>query len=82
MTASVSNVEASLEDEEPQPTCSAMEATLWYKIVPTESGTISIDTFGSDHDTVLGVYSGSSLAGLEEVACSDQAPDQVLGNPL
>ena len=77
-TISASNSEATLEEDEVQPTCSFMEASLWYRITPTQSGTISVDTFGSDHDTVLGVWSGTSPS-LVEVACNDQAEPEPPG---
>ena len=32
--------------------------TVWYKYTPLAGGTLSVDTFGSDYDTVLVVWSG------------------------
>jgi len=50
-------------------------ATVWYSWTPTTSGTVLIDTLGSDFDTVLAVYSGPAanptFGGLGELACNN-----------
>ncbi len=33
--------------------------TVWYKITTTNNGRIVLDTFGSNYDTILAVYTGS-----------------------
>ncbi|MBH0237862.1 S8 family serine peptidase [Methylobrevis sp. L22] len=38
--------------------------TIWYKIRVPTGGSVTIDTLGSDFDTVLAVYSETSLAAL------------------
>ncbi|MBI5695829.1 MAG: thrombospondin type 3 repeat-containing protein, partial [Nitrospirae bacterium] len=49
--------------------------TVWYKYTPTTfTGDITIDTFTSDYDTSLTVYTGDCGA-LTEVACNDDTPD-------
>ena len=45
--------------------------TAWWKWTAPGSGNVTIDTFGSRFDTVLAVYTGSSVAGLTEVVCND-----------
>lgn len=72
---------ASLDPEEPITTCpegelDAMGRTLWYTIEGT-GGEVTIDTAGSNFDTVLAVYrlDGTELT---EVACIDD----VFGEPL
>ena len=35
------------------------------------TGTLTADTMGSNYDTVLAVYSGSSVTGLVDLACND-----------
>jgi len=45
--------------------------TIWYKVVPTGSGSANIDTVGSSYDSVLSVWSGTSQAALATVACND-----------
>ncbi len=34
-------------------------ASAWFKYIPTVSGYLNIDTFGSDYDTVLNVWQGA-----------------------
>lgn len=46
--------------------------TAWYKFEAPYSAQVTIDTFYSDYDTVLAVYSGSCGAeNLVQLACSD-----------
>jgi|GEM_PF-3939263 len=46
------------------------QATVWYRYIPSQSGTLSADTVGSDYDTVLAVWSGSR-GNLTLVECND-----------
>jgi len=53
-------------------------ASVWWKFTAPASGTISLDTFGSGFDTVLGVYRANNPANpavndLVEVASNDNA---------
>ncbi len=43
---------------------------VWYQFTAPVGGRLSVDTFGSDFDTGLAVYTGSCAA-LTEVACND-----------
>ncbi len=56
-----STTEATSEPGEPSP-CGSIGRTVWYSFTPSQSGTIVADTTGSDYDTVLAVYTGSSIA--------------------
>ena len=47
-------------------------STVWYRFVSPDSGTLHLDTFGSDYDTVLAVYTGPS-SNLFEVGCDDNS---------
>lgn len=69
-TQSKSTSGATLETGEPRP-CGSIGATVWYTYTPSTSGTKTADTVGSSHDTVLAVYTGSSLTGLTNVGCND-----------
>lgn len=62
---------ATLQSGEPQPSCSTTRKTVWYRITPSAAGELDVRTWGSDFDTVLGVYTGSSLNSLSQVACHD-----------
>ena len=46
--------------------------TVWYRLVAPYSGTVSLETFSSGYDTVLGVYSGVCGA-LTPVRCDDDS---------
>ena len=45
-------------------------ATVWYRFVAPSSGTLTANTFGSNYDTVLAVFSGERGA-LMRLACND-----------
>jgi hypothetical protein len=47
---------------------------LWYAYNSPCTGTLTVDTFFSSYDTVLGVYSGSACDSLAVIACNDDAP--------
>ena len=69
--------EATLEDGEPlldDFNCGfGVSNTVWYAYSPTVDTTVSANTFGSDFDTVLGVWEGTSLDSLTLVGCVDDA---------
>jgi hypothetical protein len=57
-----------------------VEHTVWYTVTGT-GGTITVDTAGSDFDTVIAVYEGAADAGAT-VACVDDTPVEPLGRTL
>jgi hypothetical protein len=76
-TATGSNVDATLEVGEPLPTVYAIEpfqpaeASVWFVWTSPVTGSVQIDTAGSDLDTILAVWTGSTLATLSEVDSND-----------
>jgi hypothetical protein len=48
--------------------------SVWYSYTPELNGTLGIDTLGSDFDTVLAIYTGSSVSSLTELDSNDDAP--------
>ena len=60
--------------DDPVPSCAGARtgATAWYTVTSTEDRYVGLDTFLSDYDTVIGVFSGSPGA-FSEVACNDDA---------
>jgi hypothetical protein len=44
--------------------------TVWYRFTPTVDTTYGVETFLSNHDTVVSVYTGA-CGGLTRVACND-----------
>lgn len=57
--------------------------TVWYRIVGT-GGPITVDTAGSDFDTVVAVYTADGSGGYTPVpdACVDDVPVQPIGRTL
>jgi len=45
--------------------------TVWYRFVSASNVSATVTTAGSDFDTVLAVYTGSSLGSLSKIACDD-----------
>lgn len=65
------NVGATFEVNEPAHAGRQPKASVWYSWTSPFTGQVSIDTFGSDFDTILAVYYGNSLGELSAVASSD-----------
>lgn len=57
--------------------------TVWYKIVGT-GGPVTVDTAGSDYDTVIAVYTSDGAGGFTPVsdACVDDVALQPIGRTL
>jgi thermitase len=60
------------ELNEPNP-CGAIGSTVWFRVVPTWTGTMTVSTASSTFDTVLAAHMGSSLGNLSVMSCNDQA---------
>ena len=54
------------------PFCAASSHTVWYAFTPSSDMRVEINTFGSNYDTTLSVYTGSRGA-LTQVACNDNS---------
>ncbi|MBI5375773.1 MAG: hypothetical protein HZA77_10070 [Candidatus Schekmanbacteria bacterium] len=59
------------ESGEPNHAGSSVGNSVWWYWTSSYSGEITFNTSGSDFDTLLAVYKGSSVDGLTEVASSD-----------
>ena len=66
-----SNENASAEIDEPDHAASAANVSLWWTWQSTTNSAVEIDTIGSDFDTLLAVYTGSSVTDLTEVVSND-----------
>ncbi len=53
--------------------CSGRRGTVWYRFTAPTDAKIAVDTFGSDYNTRLAVYTGESIDTLTEIACNDRA---------
>jgi TIR domain len=71
------NTGATKEPGEPAHAGNDGGKSVWYRWTAPADGTVTIDTAGSDFDTLLAVYRGSSVAGLEPIAANDDAPGSV-----
>ncbi|MEN3342249.1 MAG: hypothetical protein V7644_1653 [Actinomycetota bacterium] len=72
-TVSGSTAGATREEGEPAHAGNAGGGSVWYVWTPAQSGTATIDTVGSGFDTLLGVYTGTSVAALTLVASDDDS---------
>jgi hypothetical protein len=74
------NIAATKEaGEPPNPDSPTSIRSVWYRWQAPSTGSVTIDTLGSDFDTVLAVYTGSSLNALTLIANNDDAvPNSVL----
>ena len=72
--AHATTADATMEAGEPAP-CGALGATVWFNWTsPAAAATVTFDTFGSNYDTVLAIYTGSSVEALTPVpgtTCND-----------
>jgi hypothetical protein len=69
---------AATEPGDPLPACGNNSAakSVWYRVTPPQNVKIVADTFDSNYDTILSVYTGSSCTTLSPVPglCSDDDP--------
>lgn len=71
-TATGATAQASRELGEPNHAANNAGAkSIWYRWTAPASGTLTVDTFGSNYDTLLGVYTGTALNALTQVASND-----------
>lgn len=70
-----SSVGATRETGEPYHAGSTGGASVWWSWRAPTNGTATISTAGSSFDTLLGVYTGSSVSALTTIASNDDDPD-------
>ena len=71
-----SNVGATLESSEPMPEVQSLSTgSVWYKWTAPDSGPVTFRTLESNFDTILGIYTGSSIALLSEIDSGDDVDD-------
>ena len=73
-----SNINASRESAEPAHVDVPDGHSVWWRWIPATSSAVRVDTLGSDFDTVLAVYTGSTLGTLTLVGENDdeETPDE------
>src|SRR5436190_1324580 len=67
------NTDATKETGEPRHAGNNGGASLWWSWTSPGDSRVTIDTVGSALDTILGVYTGSSVSTLSGVASNDDA---------
>ena len=72
-TLTATNTGATKESGEPNHAGNTGGKSVWWRWTPTASGSAQIDTIGSSFDTILGVYTGSSVSTLTQVAADDDS---------
>src|ERR1039458_4889571 len=71
-STNVDNRLATAEPNEPSHAGFPANASVWYQWTAPSDGEVTLDTLGSNNvDTVLAVYTGTSLAILSQVAAND-----------
>jgi hypothetical protein len=70
-----SNAEATKEAGEPAHAGDPGGASVWYRWTAAQDGQAVFSTCGSDFDTLLAVYTGSTVGSLTEVTSSNNDPD-------
>ncbi|WP_287130846.1 IPT/TIG domain-containing protein [Candidatus Cyanaurora vandensis] len=71
LSVTSTNVESTKELNEPKHAGRQPGRSVWWSWVAPESGTVSLDTIGSNFDTVLEAYTGASLTNLTSLASDD-----------
>ncbi len=71
--ASGSSLGATFEPDEPLPNGAYGGKSVWWQWVSPGPGMVTVDTIGSGFDTLLAVYTGSTLSNLTAVASDDQS---------
>ncbi len=74
VTVTASNVRATIEKDEPLHSSVTGGHSLWYTWTAPSAGVVTMDTAGSEFDTLLAVYTGSVVTNLTEIASNDDYP--------
>jgi subtilisin len=83
-SANGTNVGATLQSGDPASVATRNTShTVWYSWTAPFSGPVEMNTCTSAYDTIMGVYTGSALGSLPEVASSDDSDcSSSGGNPV
>jgi len=65
------NLDTTSEIGEPAHSGNVARRSVWWTWTAPSEGTVTIDTIGSDFDTVLGVYTGNAVNSLSQIAAND-----------
>lgn len=77
LTVQTDNTAATFEPDEPAHAGHPAAKSLWWSWTAPASGALNLTTEGSSFDTLLAVYTGSTLAGLQVAASNAASPSLV-----
>jgi len=63
------------EPNEPNHGCFGPHGSTWFRWMPTEDGSLHVDTIGSSFDSLFAVYTGNGLSNLTKVAGANKGGD-------
>jgi hypothetical protein len=72
-TDSQDTTDATEEADEPRPRCAHIAKSVWYEFTPSTDGVFQVDTFGSDFDTAVAIWTGEALSSLTQEGCDDDS---------
>ena len=75
-TVTASTAEATAEAGEPAHGAGGPARSIWYRFTPSADGVLTVDTRGSDFDTVLAAYTGTPFSSLVQQAQNDDTGDR------
>ena len=67
------NTNATAEAGEPAHAGIPAAHSVWYRWIATDTGLFSFTTSGSSFDTTMGVYTGSAVSALTQIAANDDS---------
>lgn len=76
------NVNATSQSAEPGTCDIGGGKTVWWRWTAPQNQITTISTLGSDFDTVLAVYTGSSVGALTPVTCNDDVPGGIYSSEV
>ena len=74
-----STVNATSETGEPVHVGSSQGNSIWYTWTAPADGVVFFNTFGSDFDTLLAIYSGTTLTSLQNLGGNDDFDPNIIG---
>jgi len=64
------DADATKQAQDPASLCTNSEKTTWYRLTLPNTSYVLVDAHGSQHETGVSIWTGTSLSTLSEVACS------------
>src|SRR6185369_2537556 len=82
-SASGNTIGATTQTGEPLANCAEdVGKTVWFAVTPSADGQLRLTSSSSSFDTVLAVYSGSSVDALTMLGCNDDASENSTDSAL